>query len=169
MCKNLCSEISLQPFGAVHIERTFLWIREPELRKTFLMDGEVSWTSHIKYFNKVIKDAQQKIYAILNDGDHIGNCGLKNIETEESTAELWIYIGTIEKRGKGLGSSVIRLLQHDTLSSKINMIDVHVAENNISARRAYSKCGFHELGIAAGVWANKGSKVLKMRWERKRV
>jgi RimJ/RimL family protein N-acetyltransferase len=160
-------DVCLKPISVEYINQTFLWINDADLRKDFLMQGNVSWHDHINYFNRILTDQKEKVFAIFYAGIHVGNCGLKHIDYMNSTAELWIYIGSREVRGIGVGSKAIKLLQ-DVYSLQLNImqINVHVAMDNLNARNVYLKSQFIELGIAGGVWGDQISKVIKMRWER---
>lgn len=72
-----------------------------------------SWEIYIEYFRRSIGGKSHRIFSILVEttcGEEklIGNSGLKNIY--EYQKELWIYIGRLLYRSKGIGKKVYRML-----------------------------------------------------------
>src|SRR4030066_2342495 len=102
--------VSLVPFREEHISLTFEWIQDPDFQQLFLMRDRPTWDGHIKYFDNMLKDPAQRVYAILSEGRHVGNCGVKNISLTNKEGELWIYIGDPRMRRKGIASHATRLL-----------------------------------------------------------
>ena len=99
---------TLIPFTEHHIARTFTWIQDKDFRRYFLMRSEPTWNRHFKHFKDALNDSNQYIYAIIVNGEHVGNCGLKR--AGEETGELWIYIGDSNFREKGIGTYATKLL-----------------------------------------------------------
>lgn len=157
-------DASLIPFNEKHIEKTFVWASDPEIRRLFLMRGVITWEGHQQYFSKALSDPRQKIYAILNEAKvHVGNCGLKNILPSEG--ELWIYIGEPCARGKGLGAKATRLLLQEGFQRFcLSMIYLHVADFNVRARVMYKNMGFLEVPLGAGAddWTDRGGRIIRM-------
>jgi RimJ/RimL family protein N-acetyltransferase len=102
--------VVLKPFSWEHVKKTYCWVSDPLLRTQFLLRGELSWEGHKTYFRKVLNDPSQLVFAVLTNGQHVGNCGFKNITTYQEEGELWIYLGETETRGKGIGLRATRLL-----------------------------------------------------------
>lgn len=152
------------PFSTHHIEKTFQWIKAYDLRKLFLMRGDADWETHLTYFKRILNDPTQKVYAIMLDEIHVGNCGFKNISLSMNEGELWIYIGNSSMRGKKIGTNVIELLIKDAINVlKLRKIYLHVAEFNIHARNLYKKFNFIEVEQKQGKqWANRECNVIRM-------
>ena len=85
---------------------------------------------------------------VLKDEDKlIGNCSLFAIENIHRKAELGIFIGEEEYRGKGYGVESIELiLSHGFKVLGLNNIMLKVYSFNERAIRAYEKIGFKEIG-----------------------
>ena len=85
---------------------------------------------------------------VLNDGDKlIGNISLFQINTVYKSAELGIFIGEKECRGKGYGTEAIKLLVNygfNTLNLKNIMLTLD--SENIGGYKCYKKAGFTEFG-----------------------
>lgn len=157
--------IFLQPFNYDdHIFKTFGWVSNFELQRLFLLRDNVVWDEHEKYFKKILTDSSQKVYAILANGKHIGNCGLKNIDLKKNEAELWIYIGKKSEQGKGIGRFATELLIQKVFQEfGIEMIFIHVADFNIRALSMYRSIGFREVNLKNnGEWADRGCNIVRM-------
>jgi RimJ/RimL family protein N-acetyltransferase len=77
----------------------------------------------------------------------IGNCSLMDIDNASKTAELGIFIGDAENRGKGYGTEAVKLLL-DYGFNYLNLqnIMLKVLAFNECAIKAYEKAGFKEFG-----------------------
>lgn len=157
-------DITLSLFTAQHISRTFQWVKNPELRRLFLIRGEPDYDSHISYFSKVLKDERQIWYALIFQGEHIGNCGLKNLDLKKKECELWIYIGEQRNRGRGIGKKATIMLIEKAKELGYYHIYLHVADFNNAAIRMYSGLGFYrsvDQGDMSG-WKDRGIGVIRM-------
>jgi len=155
--------VSLVPFREEHISLTFEWIQDPDFQQLFLMRDRPTWEGHIKYFDRILKDPAQRVYAILAESRHVGNCGMKNISLKEG--ELWIYIGDPRMRGKGIANHATRLLAaKGFIELGLEKIIVHVADFNVSAIKLYKKLGFIEVLVSDNSkdWANRGCNIIRM-------
>ena len=162
---NVSSDIILVPIAEDHMSKTYEWISNPDFRKAFMVRGENSWDRHVDYFNNLIEDDTQKAYAIFFGEAHVGNCGFKFIDSAEKCAELWIYIGSIDVRGVGLGRHALGiLLKNGTNHLGLISVYVHVAENNDSAKSLYKSYGFFKYGTCSEEWRGRENKMIKMLW-----
>ncbi len=156
--------VRIIPFNETYIEKTFKWIHNPRLRHDFLMRGETpTFETHFAYFQKIINDPGQEVFAILCDDAHIGNCGLKNLERGEK-CELWIYIGEENFKKKGVGFKATKqLMAHARNESHVKILYLHVARFNIPAIRLYKKLGFKETPLKnASDWMGRGTTIIRM-------
>ncbi len=154
----LTHHVRLAPFTTQCVERTFEWVSHPALRRAFMMRGELTRAGHESYFARVLADPAQRVYAVLCDDSHVGNCGFKHLDPVAGEGELWIYIGASETRGRGIGTAATRLLLevgNDVLG--LRKIRVHVAPDNESAVRLYRRAGFVEIGTGADEWEGRGA------------
>ena len=159
--------IELIPFRQEHIEKTFELIQDPTVRTLFAMNGEPDFTQHLTYWNTILNDKTQQIFALYYNENHIGNCGLKNIK--QDSAEIWIYIGEKNLWGQGLGTIACKtLIQKSFEIPNIKTLCLHVLFNNTAAIKMYKKIGFQciELNEDSDVqWANKKDSILKMQYK----
>src|SRR4030067_3213825 len=113
----------------------------------------------------MIKNTAQRCYAILSEGRHVGNCGVKNISLTNKEGELWIYIGDPRMRRKGIASHATRLLAaKGFIELGLERIIVHVADFNVSAIKLYKKLGFIEVPVSdnSTEWTNRGCNIIRM-------
>jgi RimJ/RimL family protein N-acetyltransferase len=158
---------TLKRLKKTHMRKTYEWIKAPKFRKEFMLRGEVSWEIHVDYFNKLLMDSTQQGYAIFLDNVHIGNCGFKAIDSEKKSAELWIYIGSVEARGMGVGGRAIALLiKNGKNYFSLSRIYVHVSEQNKFAKKLYKNNGFIESGTCNKEWLERSANMLKMLWKK---
>ena len=115
-------------------------------------------------------DPSQNIYAIFDDGIHVGNCGIKNISAMSRSGEIWIYIGASEHRGKHVGSRATQLLCREAFDVQgLTSVCVHVADFNEVAQKMYEKLGFVTPsfnGPATPEWQGRGCGVRYMEFRR---
>ena len=159
------TSVELTPLSKNHLQKTFDWISDPSLRNDFLMNREITWDDHVAYFDKVFIDPTQAIFAILCNGEHVGNCGFKELNLLKNIGELWIYLGDTNIRGKGVGTKAIQLLLEKGVEIfGLNSVVLHVSEKNLVARLLYEKLGFEKVepDELDREWGEKGSIILEM-------
>lgn len=167
MSRNLSGQIRLECLGVGHALTTFEWVSDPVFRQLFLMQGAPDLEAHYEYFHKILSDESQRPFAIVIDERHAGNCGLKNIDLNQMTAELWMYIGSSELRGKGFGRAALDLLLKQGFESmQLSVIYLHVAKANSAARHLYESVGFQVAEITRPEWIVHGDTVMKMELRR---
>jgi RimJ/RimL family protein N-acetyltransferase len=83
-----------------------------------------------------------------NEGNRpVGNVALQDIDYRSRTAELGIYIGEIDCRGKGYGTDATRLMLDFAFNVLgLNNVMLRVYEYNTAAIRVYEQAGFREFG-----------------------
>ena len=84
----------------------------------------------------------------LSSGILIGRCGFIKIDWKNRLGELAILIGEKSFRGKGYGTDALQVLTHFGFSElNLRKLKVSVMDFNLSALRAYEKCGFVREGV----------------------
>jgi UDP-2,4-diacetamido-2,4,6-trideoxy-beta-L-altropyranose hydrolase len=148
----------------VHIRNTFRWMESKKLRDDFKLLEKPSLKIHFEYWRMLLNDSSQKVYSILHKEKHIGNCGLKNIDSTKRDSEIWLYIGEEQSRGKGLGKlTVFKLLEVAKKELLSKTVFLHVARANIAAINLYKSVGFEQLNKPLiGRWTGKDSIVIRM-------
>lgn len=94
-------------------------------------------------------DKDGHMYAIIEKETDtlLGNIGLFNINNIHRIAEIGIFIGNSECRGKGYGTEAMRLLmEYGFKILNLYNIMLTVKDFNENAIEAYKKIGFKEFG-----------------------
>jgi RimJ/RimL family protein N-acetyltransferase len=147
-----------------NIHQTFEWVQDKDFQRLFTMRGEPDWRTHTAYFDKIIADATQDVFAIYHGCRHIGNCGLKNLTKNEG--ELWIYVGDRGDRGKGYGKhGCLQLLEVAFNGRGLRRLYLYVLALNIPAISMYKTMGFREVILEAKSkrkWSDRGLEIVKM-------
>ncbi len=161
------AEVWLRPFAEEHLDRTYEWLQDPDLRRDFMLPRPINQAGHAKWFKRLAKDDSQAVFAIEARGlGHVGNAGVKNLE--RGTGELWIYLKPGTVRGKGLGTLAARELIR-ILFQEMNLeaIFLHVAETNRAALGLYEKLGFvRSKKPPSSEWGGHKGRVVRMRLAR---
>jgi len=139
----LKSRVMLRPPRRLDIRRTFHWLQDDQLRSLFLMRQRPERRAHFEYWRAVLHDPRQYVFSIYKDDAHVGNAGLKNLSTDNSEAELWLYLGRSRMRGKGIGRQALdeleRIIRYNLA---ITRAVLHVSRKNDAAIRLYRRAGY---------------------------
>lgn len=137
--------VTLMPISETHLENTFLWMQDQELKHNFMLKKDVSWESHCKWFSNLINDETQKIWAIYCDGEHVGNIGMKYIDPVKHSAETWIYIGNKQFYGRGIAKKAYKILLYmlrNGSNKSITIITSSIAQWNEVSLSLFLSVGF---------------------------
>jgi RimJ/RimL family protein N-acetyltransferase len=97
----------------------------------------------------ISQNSSQYQFAIvrLEDDKLIGNCGIHGLDQSKQCAEVGLFIGDEENRGKGYGQDVLNLLLDYSFNYlNLNNIMLKVFSFNERAISCYKKVGFKEIG-----------------------
>jgi RimJ/RimL family protein N-acetyltransferase len=140
--------VRLRAVESVDVKKFHKWVNDPEVTRGLAMYLPMSMTDEENWFNSFAKrDAREKPLAIeIRKGKNwklIGNCGVFDIESVNSSAELGIMIGDKSEWNKGYGSEVmILLVRHCIETLNLNRVSLRVYTDNVRAVRSYEKAGF---------------------------
>jgi len=158
-------KIKLVKFSKKHLKESREWLNDKEISKLFNRAYKpLTLTSQQKWYEKVIKDKSQLIFAIVVDGVYVGNVGLKNIDFLNKKCEYYIFIGDKKYWGKGVGyESTRQLLSYVKKNLKLHKIYLQVDQKNAPARKLYFKIGFKEEGILKDELIRNGKYITMIR------
>jgi RimJ/RimL family protein N-acetyltransferase len=134
------------------------WFADPEVREFLLLNRPISIAEEEQWFVQQLQSQNAELFAIeTNDGIHIGNIGLHDINWLHRSAEMGIVIGHKQYWGKGYGSDAIRtLLRFAFDEMNLHRVQLTVYEDNARAIRAYEKCGLRHEGRLRDAVYRKG-------------
>jgi RimJ/RimL family protein N-acetyltransferase len=134
------------------LERCLAWMNDEELTSTLAMRYPMSLAREADWVERATRgqDPSNLTFAICLDegGRHVGNCGLMQIDRDNRTATLGIFIGEKDCRGRGLGEEAVRLLcrfAFDEMDLAKVRLDVYAT--NPGAARTYERVGFQREGL----------------------
>lgn len=124
------------------------WFNDPEVRQYLAMYMPMSLADEEKWFERQLEDQNSRVFAIeTEEGVHIGNIGLHNIDWKNRRAILGIVIGEKEYWGQGYGSdAIMALLGFAFGEMNLHRVYLTVYDYNHRAIRCYEKCGFRHEG-----------------------
>jgi len=132
--------------------RDYLWRKDAELAA---LNGQhplkISFIRYLTHFESASAgDHPAKEFLsikTIDEGRHIGNCAIYNIDWEHAEAHVGIVIGDRRYWGKGYGSDAFRALM-DYAFNHLGMQRLHLKtlECNERARKCFSRCGFQPCG-----------------------
>jgi len=155
--------VTIRPLQRSDSERIRVWMSNPELvRFTVLVPGPeyavgglISQESTERYIDQLLHDPRRLSFAIVHQGAHVGNVGLKDYEPGRKDAECFIEIGDPRLRGKGVGRQAMALLMdHCFERLGLNVIRLGVFDFNHSAIRLYQGLGFRRSGRYGWHWSS---------------
>jgi RimJ/RimL family protein N-acetyltransferase len=125
---------------------------------------------------KEIRQASDRyIFALRNKSDNklIGVTGFENILWNNGTATVYIGIGDISCRGKGLGSEALSLtMEFGFQELNLHRIQLNVLSYNAPALKLYEKLGFKKEGTYREFIHRDGKRhdmylygILRPEWE----
>lgn len=142
-------QVILRQVAEGDLDTLFGWMQDAELLRAINRTQKTSPESHRAWYQRIIADESQTVFSIelKETGAFIGQCGLRHIDPMNRKAELWIFIGDRERRGRGCGGDAVRgLLRHAFKEKGLNRVSVYVISFNTEACRFYEKLGFRFEG-----------------------
>ena len=133
--------VHLEPFAEKHLDKTYQWMLDKELRKNFLFRKNLSVADHKHWFDSYLHDKTQRIFAVYYNDIHVGNVGFKHIDKINNNAETWIYLGEVSVKGKGIAAKSYQKLI-ENYRTEFHKIYAHIASFNESSVKMYRKAGF---------------------------
>lgn len=168
-------KVYLSPMNADDAEQYTEWLNRHDVTdnvgNTDLMmtlEGERAWIS---------QERDQYQFAIVEQSSNrlLGNCGIQNINWRRRCAEIGLFLGEEESRGKGYGREVLELLQEyafDVLN--LHSLSLRVYSFNTRAIKCYEKAGFSHCGRLREAYYINGMyhdmlfmDILKGEWQKK--
>jgi len=141
--------VSLRALGAEDLERTLVWVNDPEVTRFTGTVYPISGSEHQLWYQELLKDRSRRMFAVVtSEGKHIGNMGLKDIDWIARKAEMIGYIGDPEFRGKGYGSEVFEAMVEFAFE-RMNLHRLYgiVYSYNEPSIKCVERCGFRREGV----------------------
>lgn len=152
--------IALAPLGLAHVEATFRWTNDPEVRENLGLRAAPTRESTEAFVKRALTDESIRAFAIEVDGAHVGNVVLDRIDRHNGMAHLHIYIGEAAGRGKGIGTKATALAaEHAFREVGLHKVWLTVHEDNARAIAAYKRAGFQVEGTLRDEFLFRGARL----------
>jgi RimJ/RimL family protein N-acetyltransferase len=122
------------------------WANDSETRAASFSTSPIPWGNHVEWFKSKRSDPNCFFYIALdNDKTPVGQVRL---DAKENEAVISVSLDP-RCRGKGYGSTVIRLASRDVFAcSDVTVIHAYIKAGNDASARAFEKAGFRKIGTA---------------------
>jgi len=135
--------VKLVPLRGKHLAAVWEWVNDPALAPMIGTVFPVSRHEHAAWFRALNKDPRRRFFAIMADGRHVGNTGVKMLYPEDHRAELFLFIGDAGDRRRGIGTAATLLLTEICFQGfQIHKVYVTVFAYNKAALACYGRAGF---------------------------
>ncbi len=142
-------KVRLVPLEAAHLDKSRLWVNDPEVRQGVLRILPVTSQDQLRWYENLCDDPSRMVFAIQVNSDdrHVGNTGFYQVDAIHKRAEFWMYIGEKQARGQGMGHEVLSLmLAYGFHGLNLNKVFLFVGVENQAAITLYEKAGFQTDG-----------------------
>jgi len=153
--------VKLRALEMKDLGNCYKWHNDPELYmslgSTFRpvsLETEREWLTRKQAYNA----SELNLAICIQENDqHIGNIYLRSIDWIARNAELHIFIGSVEYRGKGYGTQAVQWLINYAFSYLgLRRLYLFVLADNQPAISMYNKCGFQSEGYLVGHYFKNG-------------
>ena len=131
---------------------SFRWRNDSEVFKYTAnkYDHKITLAEELSWIKRVIKKKDDYRCAIIADGEYVGNIYLTDISNRG--AFYHVFIGNKEYWGKGIAKKAsLLLLDYGFKELGLNIVSLHVREDNTPALRLYYGIGFRQI-YSEGNW-----------------
>lgn len=136
--------------AAKHLDNAVLWLNDPVTTQWLLIgDRPLTRLAEEDYFQNAAKEDRTEVsFAIeLLTGEHVGFCGLNEIQWQHGVAKSGTVIGPANRRGQGLGTDAVRTRTRyafDVLG--LRLLRTEVFADNTASHKTLLRCGYREYG-----------------------
>lgn len=106
-----------------------------------------SLESEKKALERMVAEGHNYAVILKEENRLIGNASLMDVDMLHQRAEIGLFIGDVQDRGKGYGQETLKLLiDYGFRFLNLKNIMLKVYSGNTTAVHTYLKCGFKEFG-----------------------
>lgn len=133
-------ELSLRKAASDDMDLLFEWANDADVRRNAFNTDAIPYDEHKKWFCGALADKDILQYIMCDGGQPVGQIRL-NIEGKSAYID---YSIARSMRGKGLGSSILKLMEHEVIDNAPNIAELvgQVKYGNEPSAHAFEKCGY---------------------------
>ena len=156
--------VELVPVGPEHADRMARWMRDPDVVRGLGVRGTPTLESTHAWIEHALADPSSQPFAVLADGEHVGNVVLDLLDRHLGSARLSIYIGEGASRGDGIGTAAVaHALERAREVLGLHKVWLTVHAGNAAAIAVYERCGFQTEGTLRDEFLLDGERVDALR------
>jgi RimJ/RimL family protein N-acetyltransferase len=164
--------IALAPIEPEHLPNFVRWSRDPRGMRYLGMTRPLTMADEEQWYQRTNASETDVVWAILRDGQIIGNAGLHTIDWRNRNAVSGIWIGDTAQHGKGYGGETMRLrTAYAFRELGLEKVMTMIFSDNDSSRRAAERAGYRQCGLRRrhvyrdGRWLDQWlGEVLREEW-----
>lgn len=144
---NFNHGVILAPIVRKQLGQLLMWRNDRRIWQWCRQHSVISEAHHEAWFNSLATRKDVRMFSVLdNEGNHVGVCGLTDIDETNRRAEFSLYIGP-EHQGKGLGKAALKTLV-DHAFHQLNYVKVwgETFDGNPAAKM-FESIGFKVEGV----------------------
>lgn len=128
------------------------WFNNPLVYRQMVIDVPLSLASTQQWFSKAALDPSRRDFTFFEENEGhdeklVALGGLTDIDHRQRNAELYIVVDP-SKTGQGIGSRCVQwLCNYGFIQQCLEKVYLYTFDENIGARKVYSRCGFQEEGV----------------------
>jgi RimJ/RimL family protein N-acetyltransferase len=129
--------------------RYLSWMTDPEINRYMETRWSCQTSKTIEDFVTSIRSSSHSyLFAILSDGNHVGNIKIGPIDSRYKNADISYFIGEPHVQGRGLATDAVRLVV-DFGFEKLGLhrIQAGAFRENSASRKVLEKNGFRQEGV----------------------
>ncbi|MBS7262679.1 MAG: GNAT family N-acetyltransferase [Eubacteriales bacterium] len=136
-------DITLRPLARGDAEIIYSWISDSELRRMIGTRGEPTPKTHRVWFQNKLNDKENLTFMIMRGDTPVGLAGTNTMDEINKEAEVYLYLGSEEFRGQGIGKQALGLLT-DLLFDEYDRerVVARIFSFNTPSIRLFEKAGF---------------------------
>lgn len=143
-----------------HLENCMQWLNDEEVTKyTLVGDFPLSRLAEEEYFARAMATGREEVtFAVETlEGEHVGMCGIHQINWRDGSAITGTIIGRRDLWGKGYGSdAVITRTRYAFEVLGLRMLRSEVFAENTASIRVLKKAGYRECGRIPRLYWKRG-------------
>lgn len=133
------TRISLRQCELKDVDLVFDWINDPIVREQSFSPNSISYTDHVKWFNKQLETSPYFYFIAESGGQAIGQIRLSN----HDDVFLISYLIAKEYRGKGFGTKILTEVENELKKDRDNLkLAGEVKKDNIASQKAFVSAGY---------------------------
>jgi RimJ/RimL family protein N-acetyltransferase len=142
------SLITLAPVEPEHLPDFVRWSRDPRGMRYLGMVRPLTMADEEQWYKRMTTSETDIVWAILRDGQMIGNTALHAIDWRNRNAISGIWIGEVAQHGKGYGGEAMRLRTAYAFNELgLEKVMTMIFAENEASRRAAERAGYRQCGL----------------------